>query len=338
MSDKNDTRLYRILTGKILREGFLVLAGLFFFAAPALGQVTVGREARQLVEAYHALWQAQPAEAVLALEGLLATHPEDPALMMTLAEALLALGQDDQAQSYADRAVALNTSDPELGLSAYLLALQRSDLAGANARLQTLIARFPTHPEIVFTHAEHLWHDGQAEEARALWLRVREMSAVWGPPAEARLRETAPRRSPANDSPTGDFSLARAQHLLNQHPDQPEAYLRVAFAAWAESPTARIAEDALEDMALIFGDHPVARLGTVWRHVMANQLGEAEALIALLPAPEAYADAFAFARAVLNRLRGGSATADEALSGDVLAARGLAPPPNTPLLLRLQGP
>lgn len=337
MSEKLDPWLYRILTCKILRGGILLLAGLFFFPPDVSGQARVGQEARRLIDAYHALWQAQPGEAAFVLEGLLADHPEDPALLMAMAEALLALGQEDQAQSYADRAAALRLSDADLGLAAYRIAAARDDIAGAQSRLETLFERFPTHPEVAMLFAAQVARDGRLELARTLWSHVRSSSALWGPQAAQRLHETQPRPAqPVDAAP--DFSIARARHLLNQHPDQPEAYLRLAFAAWNESPTSREAETTLEDLTLIFGDHPAARLGEGWRLIFAQNLEGARTVLEAQPTVDVYAEAFAFARSVLNRLSGTFTASVDLQLGSALAVQGLAPPPQASIWLHVQAP
>jgi len=228
-------------------------------------------------------------------------------------------------------------SDPELGLAAFRIAVQRADDAGAITRLETLHTRFPTHPEVGFLFAEHLFREGQVARARDIWAEVRAVSHIWGPEANARLRATEPRVAPAPVSAV-DFSLEAAQWFLNQHPDQPEAYLRVAFAAWAESPDSRVADDALEDATLIFGDHPVVRLGDIWRHLVRGNLTDAADLLARSSTPDDYATAFSFARASLNHLADTPSPSDDLREGLVLAPRGLAPPLHAPISLRLHAP
>jgi tetratricopeptide (TPR) repeat protein len=113
--------------------------------------------------------QKKPGRAAEELKLAVELKPDDPAAHSLLAEALLELGQEEEALEHFRRAAELDPKSTDSQKTLLSSQLERDDLEGAERTLQELRALLPDDPALLRLRAELLTRRGEDEAALAAY-------------------------------------------------------------------------------------------------------------------------------------------------------------------------
>lgn len=118
--------------------------------------------------------EAQPGseEAVKAAEAALEANPDDPQLVLDLADAYVSAGRTDDAVKVVEDALAANPDDVTLRQGLAMIDLNQGNYKDAEAALVALTTEDPKNQEATYDLAIVYWSSDQRDKALATWQKV----------------------------------------------------------------------------------------------------------------------------------------------------------------------